>query len=119
MLCTGKIERSLKIRFGEHRRACSQWGNDANQPVARYFDAGIQSVSDIEIRAICPISESNDRHKRLDFPKSFPDPSMARFNSSAERTFVIAAHQISPAEKSNGNVIVYNEGRIGLHYWSL
>jgi hypothetical protein len=25
MLCIGKIERSLKIRFGEHRRACSQW----------------------------------------------------------------------------------------------
>jgi hypothetical protein len=26
--------------------------------------------------------------RRLDFPKSFPDPSMARFASSVERTFV-------------------------------
>ena len=36
MACViGKIERSLKIRFGEHRRAVI--GNDANQPIARYL----------------------------------------------------------------------------------
>jgi hypothetical protein len=35
LLYIGKIERSLKIRFGEHRRALI--GNDANQPIARYL----------------------------------------------------------------------------------
>jgi hypothetical protein len=35
LLYIGKIERSLKIRFGEHRRAVI--GNDANQPIARYL----------------------------------------------------------------------------------
>ena len=30
-----------------------------------------------------------------------------------------AARQISPVEKSTGDVIVYIEGRSGLHYWSL
>jgi hypothetical protein len=64
LLYIGKIERSLKIRFGEHRRAVI--GNDANQPIARYFDTGIHSVSDTEIRAICPISGSSDRHKRYE-----------------------------------------------------
>jgi hypothetical protein len=42
---------------------------------------------------------------------------MARFTSSVERTFVtcsaIAARQISPVEKSTGDVIVYIEGRRG------
>jgi hypothetical protein len=64
LLYIGKIERSLKIRFGEHWRAVL--GNDANQPIARYSDTGIHSVSDIEIRAICPISGSNGRHKRYE-----------------------------------------------------
>jgi hypothetical protein len=64
LLYIGKIERSLKIRFGEHRHAVI--GNNANQPIATYFDTGIHSVSDIEIRTICPISGSNDRHKRYE-----------------------------------------------------
>jgi hypothetical protein len=64
LLYIGKIERSWKIRFGQHQRAVI--GNDANQPIARYFDTGIHRVSDIEIRAICPISGRNDRHKRYE-----------------------------------------------------
>jgi hypothetical protein len=35
-------------------------GNDANQPVARHFNGGNYSVSDMEIQALCPSSESND-----------------------------------------------------------
>jgi hypothetical protein len=31
----------------------------------------------------------------------------------------LAARQISPVKKSTGDVIVYIEGRSGLHYWSL
>jgi hypothetical protein len=31
----------------------------------------------------------------------------------------LAARQISPVEKSTGDVIVYIEGWSGLHYWSL
>jgi hypothetical protein len=34
--------------------------------LTRYFDTGIHSVSDIEIRAISPISGSNDGHKRYE-----------------------------------------------------
>jgi hypothetical protein len=35
LLYIGKIERSLKIRFGEHRRAVM--ANDDNQPIDRYL----------------------------------------------------------------------------------
>jgi hypothetical protein len=49
----------LRTRFGEHRRAVI--GNDANQPV--FFKSRNHSVSDIEIRALCPISGSNASRK--------------------------------------------------------
>jgi hypothetical protein len=40
-------------------------GNDANQPVARHFNGGGNySVSDMETRALCPISGSIDSCKR-------------------------------------------------------
>ena len=38
--------------------------NDANQPVARHFNNGSHCVSDMKIRALCPISGSNDSRKR-------------------------------------------------------
>ena len=45
---------------------CGVIGNDANQPVARHFNSSNHSVSDIKIRALCPISGSNDsREMRL------------------------------------------------------
>ena len=53
--------RPLRTIFGEHRRAVI--GNDANQPFARHFNNGNHSVSDMEIRALCPISGSNDSRK--------------------------------------------------------
>ena len=62
MLYIGETGRCLRTRFGEHRRAVI--GNDANQPVARRFNNGNHSVSDMVIRALCPISGSNDSRKR-------------------------------------------------------
>ena len=38
--------------------------NDASQPVARHFNSGSHIVSDMRIRALCPISGSNDSRKR-------------------------------------------------------
>ena len=52
----------LKTGFGEHRRAVTS--NDANQPVARHFNNGSHCVSDMKIRALCPIFGSNDSRKR-------------------------------------------------------
>jgi hypothetical protein len=52
MLYIGETGRCLRTRFGEHRRAVI--GNDANQPVARHFNNGNHSVSDMIIRALCP-----------------------------------------------------------------
>jgi hypothetical protein len=54
----------LRTRFGEHRRAVI--GNDANQPV--FFKSRNHSVSDIEIRALCPISGSNASRKTWNAP---------------------------------------------------
>jgi hypothetical protein len=48
---------TVRTRYGEHRRAVI--GNDASQPVARHFNNGNHSVSDMVIRALCPISGSN------------------------------------------------------------
>ena len=62
MLYIGETGRCLRTRFGEHRRVVI--GNDANQPVARHFNNGNHSVSDMVIRALCPISGSNDSRKR-------------------------------------------------------
>ena len=62
MLYIGETGRQLRARFGEHRRAVS--ANDANQPVARHFNSGSHSISDMKIRALCPISGNNDSRKR-------------------------------------------------------
>ena len=62
MLYIGKTGRCLRTRFGEHRRSVTS--NDANQPVARHFNNGSHCVSDMKIRALCPISGSNDSRKR-------------------------------------------------------
>ncbi len=58
----GETGRQLRTRFGEHRHAVS--ANDANQPVARHFNSGSHCISDMKIRALCPISGSNDSRKR-------------------------------------------------------
>ena len=62
MLYIGETRRQLRTRFGEHRRAVS--ANDANQPVARHFNSGSHCISDMKIRALCPISGSNDNRER-------------------------------------------------------
>ena len=62
MLYIGETGRSLRTRFGEHRHAVTS--KDANQPVARHFNNGSPCVSDMKIRALCPISGSNDSRKR-------------------------------------------------------
>ena len=62
MLYIGNTGRQLRTRFGEHRRAV--FANDANQPVARHFNSGSHCISDMKIRALCPISVSNDSRKR-------------------------------------------------------
>ena len=46
----------------EHRRAVS--ANDTNQPVARHFNSGSHCISDMKMRALCPISGSKDSRKR-------------------------------------------------------
>jgi hypothetical protein len=61
MLYIGETGRPLRTRFGEHWRTVI--GNDANQPVARYFSTGNHSVSDVKIRVLGPISGSNDNLK--------------------------------------------------------
>ena len=48
--------------FGEHRRAVQ--ANDVHQPVARHFNAGNHCISDMKIRALCPVSGSNDSRKK-------------------------------------------------------
>ncbi len=58
----GETGRQLRTRFGEHRRAVS--ANDSNQPVARHFNSGSHCISDMKIRALCPISGSKDSCKK-------------------------------------------------------
>ena len=48
-------------RFGEHCRAVTK--NDANQPVARHFDSANHSLWNMHIRALVPVSGSNDSRK--------------------------------------------------------
>ena len=62
MLYIGKTGRTLRTRFGEHRRAVQ--ANDVHQPVARHFNAGNHCISDMKIRALCPVSGSNDSRKK-------------------------------------------------------
>jgi hypothetical protein len=59
MLYIRETGRPLRTRFHEHRRAVI--GNKAKQPVARHFNSGNHSVSDMKIQALCPISGSNDK----------------------------------------------------------
>ncbi len=47
MLYIRETGKQLRTRFGEHRRAVS--ANDANQPVARHFNSGSHSISDMKI----------------------------------------------------------------------
>ena len=61
MLYIGETGRVLRDRFGEHRRAVTK--NNANQPVARHFNSANHSLSDMQIRALVPVSSSNDSHK--------------------------------------------------------
>ncbi len=58
MLYIGETGRQLRTRFGEHR-----W-QKLHQPVARHFNSGSHCISDMKIRALCPISGSNDSRKR-------------------------------------------------------
>ena len=62
MLYIGETGRRLRTRFGEHRRIVIS--NNANQPVATHFNNGSHCVSDMKIRALCPISGRNDSSKR-------------------------------------------------------
>ena len=60
MLYIGETGRCLRTRFGEHRRAVK--GSDAGQPVARHFNLGNHSVSEMKMRALCPISKLGTVH---------------------------------------------------------
>ena len=70
MLYIGETGRQLRTRFGEHRRAVS--ANDANQPVAihRFQFWYSHCISDMKIRALCPISGSNDSRKRQEMRRT-------------------------------------------------
>ena len=57
MLYIRKTGRTLKTRFGQHRRVVIS--NDANQPAVRHFNNGSICVSDIKIRALSRISGTN------------------------------------------------------------
>ena len=62
MLYIGETGRPLRTIFGEHR--CAVCATDASQPVARHFNSCSHVVSDMKIRAFCPISGSHDSRKR-------------------------------------------------------
>ena len=62
MLYIGETGRTLRTRFGEHRRDVQ--ANDVHQPVARHFNAGNHCISDMKIRALYPVSGSNDCRKK-------------------------------------------------------
>ena len=62
MLYIGETGRQLRTRLGEHHRGVS--ANDANQPAARHFNSGSHCISDMKIRALCPISGNTDSRKR-------------------------------------------------------
>ncbi len=56
------VSKTIKDKVGEHRHAVS--ANDANQPVARHLNSGSHCISDMKIRALCPISGSSNSRKR-------------------------------------------------------
>ena len=61
MLYIGETGRCLRTRFGEHRHAVK--GSNADRPVARHFNLGNHSVSDMKIQALCLNSGSNNSRK--------------------------------------------------------
>ena len=62
LLYIGETGRSLRVRFGEHRRSVNN--HDNTKPVATHFTSGSHCVSDMKIRALCSISGTNDSRKR-------------------------------------------------------
>jgi hypothetical protein len=62
-----KLEDLANMQGLKQRRAVI--GNDANQPVFRHFNTGNHSVSDMEMRAFCPISGINDSAKVTKYPR--------------------------------------------------
>ncbi len=92
MLYIGETGRCLRTRFGEHRRAVK--GSDAGQPVARHFNLGNHSVSEMKMRALCPISGSNNSRKthemRLISKLGTVHPHFLTFS------FIISALYLSP-----------------------
>ena len=81
MLYIGEIGRSLRTKFGKHRRAAI--GNDANQPVAKHFNTGIDSVSDTEIVPSVPFLEeriATKDMKCISFPNMELSTPMALMN---------------------------------------
>ena len=86
MLYVGETGRSLRTRFGEHRRLAVT-RNDANQPVARHYDNGSHCVSDMKIQALCPISGSNIAAKDM---KCVSFPNLALFTLLALMNILIS-----------------------------
>lgn len=62
LIYIGGTGRSLRVRFGEHRRSVNN--HDNTKYVARHFISGSHHISDMRIRALCPISGTNDSRKR-------------------------------------------------------
>ena len=63
-LYIGETGRRLSDRFSEHLRSVRN--NDVDKPVARHFNAANDSISDIKVCAISPISGGNDSRKRYE-----------------------------------------------------
>ena len=61
-LYIGETGRRLSDRFAGHLRSVRN--NDVDKPVARHFNAGNHSISDIKVCAISHISGGNDSCKR-------------------------------------------------------
>ena len=62
LLYIGETGWSLRVKFGKHRRSVNN--HDNIKPVARPFTSCSHCVSDMKIRALSPISGTNDSCKR-------------------------------------------------------
>ena len=71
LLYVGETGRSLKVRFGEHRRSVNN--HDNTKPVARHFTSGNHCVWVMKIRALCPISGTNNSRKRQEMSTKMAD----------------------------------------------
>jgi hypothetical protein len=78
------IGETRRTRFAEYRRAVRIIANDTSRPVARYFNSGNHSFSDMKIRDLCPITGSNDSRKR-DEMRLIPKPGTVHPYDSSER----------------------------------